>query len=204
MKSGLKTMIDGFYRLLDIVMVMCLFVMLVLVFTNVVLRLGFNTGIDLAEELPRFAFVWLAFIGGVVGMHRRSHLGVDMLVAALPVFGRKVCYAISQVVMAVCSLYILYGTWLQHDVLVGNASAVMQLSMIWVYGISYLTGAVIAVICLSNLIRLALGQVEDDELIEVQEEGMAEAAEAEVEIEEQEKGILAEIAAMEKVPGEKA
>ena len=204
MKSGLKTMIDGFYRLLDIVMVMCLLVMLVLVFTNVVLRLGFNTGIDLAEELPRFAFVWLAFIGGVVGMHRRSHLGVDMLVAALPVFGRKVCYAISQVVMAVCSLYILYGTWLQHDVLVGNASAVMQLSMIWVYGISYLTGAVITVICLSNLIRLALGQVEDDELIEVQEEGMAEAAEAEVEIEEQEKGILAEIVAMEKVPGEKA
>lgn len=200
----LKTMTNGFYRALEVIMVVCMCVMLVLVFTNVVLRLGFNTGLDFAEELPRFAFVWLAFVGGVVGMHRRSHLGVDMVVAALPVFGRKVCWAISQVIMAVCSLYILYGTWMQHDILVGNASAVMQISMIWVYGISYLTGTAIAIICLSNLVRLFLGQVDDSELIDVLEEGMAEAAEAEEEIEEQEKEILAEIRAMEKEPGEKA
>ena len=61
----------------------------------------------------------------------------------------------------------------------GNASPVAQLSMIWVYGVSYVTGAAIAMICLSNLIRLALGQVADDELIDVHEEGMAEGLEAE-------------------------
>lgn len=183
--NHMRSMIGAFYRLLDLIMVACLVVMLVLVFTNVVLRMGFNTGIDFAEELPRFAFVWLSFVGGVVGMYRRTHLGVDMVVAALPVFGRKVCWAISQVIMAICSLYILYGTYLQHDVVQQNSSPVMQISMLWVYGVSYLTGVAITIICVSNLIRLAMGQVAESELIDVQEEGLAEAHEAKQEIEQQ-------------------
>lgn len=187
MQSSLKAMIGAFYRLLDIIMVTSLALMLVLVFTNVVLRMGFNTGIDVAEELPRFAFVWLSFVGGVVGMYRRTHLGVDIVVAALPVFGRQVCWAISQVVMAICSGYIFYGTYLQHEVIRQNASPVMQISMLWVYGISYLTGVAIAIICIANLVRLTLGQVDESELIDVQEEGLAEAHEAEMEIENQTK-----------------
>ncbi len=42
--------------------------------------------------------------------------------------------------MLVCSLYIVYGTWLQHDIIAGNSSPVAQISMLWVYGVSYLTG----------------------------------------------------------------
>ena len=61
----------------------------------------------------------------------------------------------------------------------------MQISMLWVYGVSYLTGVAITIICVSNLIRLAMGQVAESELIDVQEEGLAEAHEAEQEIEQQ-------------------
>ncbi len=149
--------------------------MLVMVFGNVMLRIFFNTGIDLSEEMPRFAFVWMTFLGAIVGLHKRAHLGVDMVVQALPVLGRKICWAISQAIMLVCSLYIFYGTWLQHDIIAGNASPVAQISTLWVYGVSYVTGAAIAIICAANLVRLFLGMVEDDELIEVHEEGLSEA-----------------------------
>ena len=185
MGNTLKALADALTRALEIVMVICMVVMLVMVFGNVMLRLFFNTGIDLSEEIPRFAFVWMTFLGAIVGMRRRAHLGVDMLVQALPVFGRKVCWGISQAIMLVCSLYIFYGTWLQHDIIQGNASPVAQLSMLWVFGVSYITGAAIAFICASNLIRLALNRVPDDELIDVNEEGMADALEAEHEIEAQ-------------------
>jgi len=178
MGNLLATAVSGFYRLIEIILVLCMAVMLVMVFGNVVLRLFLNTGIDLSEEIPRFAFVWMTFLGGIIGLHRRSHLGVDMVVQALPVLGRKVCWAISQVVMLICALFIFYGTWLQHDIIAGNASPVAQISMLWVYGVSYVTGAAIATICLSNLIRLARGEVGDDELIDVHEEGLAEGLEA--------------------------
>ena len=171
--------LDNFCRLLEAVMALLLAAMVVLVFGNVVLRYVFNSGITISEELSRWLFVWMTFLGGVIGLHRRSHLGVDMVVQALPVLGRKVCWAISQVIMLICALFIFYGTYLQHDIIAGKSSPVAQLSMIWVYGVSYVTGAAIALICLSNLIRLALAQVSDDELIDVHEEGMAEGLEAE-------------------------
>jgi len=191
MKSLLSLALKGFDRLLEVVLVLCMVVMFIFVFINVVLRLGFNSGIDISEELPRFAFVWMCFIGGVVGMRRHSHLGVDMVVAALPMLGRKICWGISQAIMAVCSLYILYGTWLQHDIIAQNASAVMQVSMLYVYGISYLAGVAITLICLINLVRLFLGQVEDSELIDVQEEGLEEAHDVEKELTEHNKGAQA-------------
>jgi TRAP-type C4-dicarboxylate transport system permease small subunit len=166
-------------------------VMFIFVFINVMMRLLFNSGIDISEELPRYAFVWMCFIGGILGTRRHTHLGVDMVVAALPIFGRKVCWGISQAIMLVCSLYILYGTLLQHDIIAQNASPVMQVSMLYVYGISYVAGVAIAFICLVNLIRLPLGLVEDHELIDVQEEGIEEAHEMEKEIAEHDKGAQA-------------
>ena len=144
-----------------------------------------NSGIDFAEEIPRFAFIWMTFVGAVIGMHRHTHLGVDMVVAALPVLGRKICWGISQAIMTVCSLYMLYGTWMQHEIIESNASPVLQMSMLWVYGVSYLTGTAITIICVSNLIRLFLGQVDESELIDVREEGMEEAQEIEKEMAEQ-------------------
>lgn len=185
MNHLLSGAVAAFYRVLEVVMVLCMVVMLVTVFGNVVLRLGFNTGIDLSDELPRFAFVWLTFLGAIVGLHRRAHLGVDIVVRALPLLGRKLCWGISQAIMLVCSFYILYGTWLQHDIIAGNSSPVAQISTLWVYGVSYITGGAIALICLSNLLRLVLGHVADDELIDVNEEGMSEIHEIEHELADQ-------------------
>jgi len=178
----LKSLADALTRALEVVMVICMVVMLVMVFGNVVLRLFFNTGIDLSEEIPRFAFVWMTFLGAIVGMRRRAHLGVDMLVQVLPVFGRKVCWGISQAIMLVCCLYITYGTWLQHDIIKGNASPVAQISMLWVFGVSYVIGVSISIICASNLLCLFAGKVAENELIDVHEEGMSEALETEHEL----------------------
>jgi TRAP-type C4-dicarboxylate transport system permease small subunit len=182
MSNAFKAIADALTRALEVVMVLCLAVMLVMVFGNVVLRLFFNTGIDLSEEIPRFAFVWMTFLGAIVGMRRRAHLGVDIVVQMLPTLGRRVCWGISQTVMLVCCVYIVYGTYLQHDIIKGNASPVAQLSMLWVFGVSYITGSAIAVICASNLLRLLAGKVADDELIDVHEEGMVDAIEAEKEM----------------------
>jgi TRAP-type C4-dicarboxylate transport system permease small subunit len=177
MANAIHSMVEAFYRALEVLMVICISVMLVMVFGNVVLRLFFNTGIDLSEEIPRFAFVWMTFIGAIVGMRRRAHLGVDMVTKMLPVLGQKVCWAISQVVMLICCGYMVYGTWLQHEIIQGNASPVAQISMLWVFGVSYLTGTAIGLICLSNLVRLAMGKVSDNELCDVSEEGLSDAEE---------------------------
>ncbi len=64
-------------------------VMVVLVFGNVVLRYGFNSGITLSEEVSRWMFIWLTFLGAVIALKERGHLGVDMLVGKLPACGQE-------------------------------------------------------------------------------------------------------------------
>ena len=185
MGKVLKMLADGLTRALEIAMVLCMLVMLVMVFGNVMLRLFFNTGIDLSEEVPRFAFVWLTFLGAIVGMRKRAHLGVDLMVQIMPLAGRRVCWGLSQAIMLLCCVYIVYGTWLQHDIIKGNASPVAQISMLWVFGVSYISGTAIGLICLSNLVRLAMGRVEDSELCDVMEEGMSDAEEVAQEMRQQ-------------------
>ena len=177
MNKALHASVEAFYRALEVVMVICITTMLIMVFGNVILRIFFNTGIDLSEEIPRFAFVWMTFLGAIVGMRKRAHLGVDVVVKMLPVWGQKICWGLSQLVMLVCCVYIVYGTYLQHDIIEGNASPVAQISMLWVFGVSYVSGTAIGLICLSNLIRLAMGRVQDAELCDVTEEGLTDAEE---------------------------
>ena len=53
MGNAIQRVTDGFYRLLEVVLVICMLVMFGLVFVNVIMRLFFNSGIDVSEELPR-------------------------------------------------------------------------------------------------------------------------------------------------------
>jgi TRAP-type transport system small permease protein len=103
--TPLASFIDTFCRALSALMAFALALMVVLVFGNVVLRYGFNSGITVSEELSRWLFVWLTFLGAIVAMKEHGHLGSDMLVSRLPVAGKKIVLAIGHVLM-------LYITWL--------------------------------------------------------------------------------------------
>ena len=73
--------------------------MVILVFGNVVLRYAFNLGMTMSEELSRFLFVWLTFLGAIVAFREHGHLGVDMVVSRLPPSGKKACLIVSQLLM---------------------------------------------------------------------------------------------------------
>jgi len=58
--------------------------MVLMVFTNAVLRYGFSTGIPEAEELSRFLFVWICFMGTVYAFNKGEHVGVTMFLDMMP------------------------------------------------------------------------------------------------------------------------
>ncbi len=68
-------LIDGICRVLEAGIALLLAVMVVLVFGNVVLRYGFNSGITVSEEVSRWMFIWLTFLGAVIALKERGHLG---------------------------------------------------------------------------------------------------------------------------------
>lgn len=176
----LDTMSASAIRLLEIIMVVMMIGMLILVGMNVFLRIGFNSGVDFAEEVPRFMFIWLTFCGAVVAMKQNTHINVNMFVHMVGKPVQKLFYAITQVLVLICGLYITHGTVMLHTVIAENASPVLQISTLWVYGVTYIAGPGLALIAFVNLIRLALGRVTDMELAEKHEDDPEMLAEREL------------------------
>jgi TRAP-type C4-dicarboxylate transport system permease small subunit len=153
-----------FIKLLEVIMVLMMTGMLILVGLNVFLRIGANSGVDFAEEVPRFMFIWLTFCGAVVAMKEDAHIRVNMFLQIAGDTVRKVLYGITQILVLVCGGYITYGTVMLHDIVYQNASPVLQISTLWVYGVTYIAGPSLSLIAFANLARLALGRVTDPEL----------------------------------------
>ena len=161
--------IHWFFKLLNLLVVLCMVAMVVMVFGNVVLRYGFNSGILVSEEMSRYCFIWLTYIGAMIAMREKAHLGVDTLIKHLPRAGKKTCLFISEALMLWCNGLLILGTWKMHDLQVTNVSPVVGISMIWIYAIGYVVGAVMSLFNLHVLWRIVTGRITDDELVQVRE-----------------------------------
>jgi TRAP-type C4-dicarboxylate transport system permease small subunit len=172
----LQAIVRYFFKLLEVLVVVFMIAMVVMVFGNVVLRYGFNSGISVSDEMSRYCFIWLTYVGAMVAMREGGHLGVDSLVKHLPVNGKKVCLFLSESLMLMCNGLFFLGTYKMHELQVTNISPVVGISMIWVYGIGYVVGVVMGIINLRVLYRLLSGTITESELLQVVEtEGLADA-----------------------------
>lgn len=161
--------IHYFFKLLEFLVVACMVAMVIMVFGNVVLRYGFNSGITVSEEMSRYCFIWLTYIGAMVAMRDGAHLGVDTLIKKLSLNGKKVCFVVSQLLMLFCNVLFLMGTYQMHNLQVTNVSPVVGISMIWVYGIGYVVSIVMGIFNIEKLWRLYMGRMSEDELVQVME-----------------------------------
>ncbi|MBP2561699.1 TRAP-type C4-dicarboxylate transport system permease small subunit [Neorhizobium galegae] len=156
--------INLFFRFLEILLIVLLSAMAIMVFANVVLRYAFNSGMSVSEELSRYFFVWLSFIGAVVAFREHGHLGVESVVALFGRTGRLVCMILSNIIILACSAIFFWGTWQQFEINASMSAPVTGISMIWVYGIGLFTGAGMSLIALERLFRYLTGRVTEEEI----------------------------------------
>ena len=158
----MKTLIHWYFKALELVMVLCLAAMCVMVFGNVVLRHVFDSGINTSEELARFMFIWLTFLGAIVAMREGGHLGMDMVVSRLTGRTRRVALLLGQVLVLFCCGVLLWGLILQHDINVANIGLVTGMSLSIVYSVAYLCAVSIGAMVLVNIVALLRGHEPPD------------------------------------------
>jgi TRAP-type C4-dicarboxylate transport system permease small subunit len=163
-------LLDLYCRVLKGAIALCLAVMVVLVFTNVVLRYAFNSGIATSEELSRWLLVWLTFLGAIVALREHAHLGVDTLIRALPPRGRLVCFVLSYALMLYANSLLLLGSWKQAVLTYGDSAPASGISVgLFFYASGIVFGLSAAVILLYDLARALTGAASGDDLISVRE-----------------------------------
>ncbi len=162
-------LVDAYCRLLCAVMVVCLALMVVMVFGNVVLRYGFNSGIAVSDEVSRWLFVWMTFLGAIVALREHGHLGTDMLVGHLGVAGKKTCLVLSHLLMLFCCWLLFKGSLDQTRINwdVSGATTGASVAIFYASGIAFSVSA--AVLIALELFKVLSGRLKEVELVMVRE-----------------------------------
>jgi TRAP-type C4-dicarboxylate transport system permease small subunit len=88
-------LLDRIEKALDAVMILMMIVMGGSVVLQVVSRYVFNRPTSWSEELARYLFVWITFLGAAVVIRKRRHVDVTVLTDRLPPAAAKIVYLVS-------------------------------------------------------------------------------------------------------------
>lgn len=92
-----------FFRVLDTalktVMVAMLAVLIVSVGANVFGRFVLDNSLALSDELARFLFIWVIFLGAALAHLHREHISVDLLVLRLPAPLQRVATVVQELLI---------------------------------------------------------------------------------------------------------
>lgn len=143
-------------RLVEKLMALALGLIVLLVFSNVVGRYALGTSFAGAEELSRLLFVWLVFLGAILTLRRRAHLGVELVQARLPRWARKICAVITHVLTLYALWLFLVGSWAQTQIGLDNYSTVLRFPNAFIASAGLVCAASMILIVASNLLKIVL------------------------------------------------
>jgi TRAP-type C4-dicarboxylate transport system permease small subunit len=139
--------------------------MIAMVFGNVVLRYGFDSGIIVSEEVSRMIFVWLTFGGAFLVAKDGGHLGMTALVTAMGRRGRWVCRLLVELLSLGCMGLMVSGAWAQTVLNVHNPAPISGIPLAVTYLAAVACGIGIAILNVINLVALFQNRMSDDELV---------------------------------------
>ena len=143
----------AFWRLLETTAGLLIGAITVLVTYQVFARYVLNDTPPWSEELCRYLFVWVSFLGACVALRRTTHLGVDSLVARLPAGAREVVeHAVTAVVAVFAGIMVWKGMALVPE-MASQRSPSMSLSLQYVFAVVPIAGAIMLVLQLRTLGR---------------------------------------------------
>ena len=81
-------------------------------FTQVVMRYGFGTGWGGALEFTRILFAWLILFGMSYAIKINAHLGVDIMLQAMPSRPSRILAVVAALLCALYAIILLNANWL--------------------------------------------------------------------------------------------
>jgi len=89
----------------------CLGLMTLITFANVIARYVFNANILWALELTVFLFVWLVLMGASYAVKKHIHIGVDVVINMVSPPTRKILALLAITACLAFSILLLIGSW---------------------------------------------------------------------------------------------
>jgi len=128
--------------------------MIVVTLAQVIFRYVIEAPLPWSEELARYCFVWIVFLGGAIGLSRGIHLGVDLLVNQLPQRLRMGLEILTNAMIACFAGAVIYASVPVIDMNMLQRSPALGVQMSWIYIAIPISMGLIALICVERILVL--------------------------------------------------
>ncbi len=126
----LATLYDNF---LNLILFLLMAGMVVIISSQVWYRFVLNDPLSWSEELGRYMFVWISFIGAAVGVRYRVHLGVDLLEKMVTPRAYRYLAVLVSLIVQIFLVIVVYQGWDILKVVHFQKSASMGIPMTYPY-----------------------------------------------------------------------
>ncbi len=122
------------------------FVALIALFCNVVLRYGFNYTLAWSEELVREVIIYTTFIGCVSAVKNRTMIKIDALVQLVPKLKIPLTYFSNLAILIFAGMMIYYGYQMALlQVETHQKTIIMQIPLVYLYSILPIMGVTMTI-----------------------------------------------------------
>ena len=125
--------IDKIWKYIDkgmeYLMAVCFGGMTLVIFLQVVFRYCLKSPLSWSEELARYLFVYISFIGSVIAARGGQHIGVEVLVKRLPKGLEKVVTAIANLLTGIFFVIITVAFVRMFPMLTKQTTSALGISM---------------------------------------------------------------------------
>ncbi|QQO09644.1 TRAP transporter small permease [Breznakiella homolactica] len=129
----MKKFLSGLDTVINIVIVIQMIIVVATVLLQILFRSVIVKPLSWSEELSRYAFIWIVYLGGYLAVRHKSQLGITLLTDRLSGKSKKAVILTGKALMIVyMAIVTFYGTKLSLQVM-GQPSAVMRMPMGVVY-----------------------------------------------------------------------
>lgn len=126
----------------EIILVGMFALMVFVIFIQVIMRYIFNNSLSWSEELGKFLFVWISWIGISIGAKRKEHIKISMFADKFSSKVQTICEILSEIIVfGICAITAYYGIELVASQSHVNFAGI-KISMSWGY-LSVVFGCII-------------------------------------------------------------
>ncbi|WP_198002740.1 TRAP transporter small permease [Succinatimonas hippei] len=131
---------------------------------QVIMRYIFHSSLGWSEELARYMFVWLVFIGISYGAKVMRHIKIDAFLFLFPKILRPYIVILGDVLSLVFAIAVIYLGWgmVQTQLMIGQLSPAMRIPM-WIVYLAPIVGFGLASIRLIQGIIYHIKHLKDGE-----------------------------------------
>ena len=138
-------------------------VMVIVTLAQVIFRYVIAAPLPWSEELARYCFVWIVFLGGAVGLARGIHLGVDLLVNQTPPAVRRGLDALTSALIAAFAVTVIYASYPVLNMNMFQRSPALGVQMTYIYAAIPVSMALIFLICAERILFDIFAKSDDAE-----------------------------------------